>query len=112
MRLLHATLAAGLFALALPLLGAEDASKVQVGQPAPAIELPATQIEKILPDKKDAKTLSLKDLEGKKNVVLYFYPKAMTKGCTKESCQYRDRTREFAKLDTVIIGISTDKLDA
>ena len=49
------------------------------GQPAPDIELPATQIAKVLPDKKDAKTLHLKDLRGK-TVVLYFFPKALTGG--------------------------------
>jgi peroxiredoxin len=57
-----------------------EGKKVAEGQPAPDIELPATQIEKILPEKKDAKTLKLKDLQGKKNVVLYFFPKALTKG--------------------------------
>src|SRR5262249_50436541 len=65
----------------------------------------------ILPDKKDAKTLSLKDLQGKKNVVLFFYPKAMTPGCTIESCGFRDKVEQLAKLDTVVIGISTDTLD-
>jgi peroxiredoxin Q/BCP len=116
MRLPQAALAAGLLAFTLPLLAADDGTdKVQIGQPAPQIDLPATQIAKYLPDKKDAKTISLTDFQkgdNAKNVVLFFYPKAMTRGCTKESCQYRDRTREFAKLDTVIIGISTDKLDA
>jgi hypothetical protein len=53
---------------------------VKEGQPAPDVDLPATQIAKVLPDKKDAKTLALKDLQGKKNVVLYFYPKALTGG--------------------------------
>jgi len=53
---------------------------VEVGKPAPAFDLPATQISKVLPDKKDAKTISLKDFEGKKNVVLFFFPKAMTRG--------------------------------
>lgn len=69
------------FGAALCLLGAAPSAQAQVkeGQPAPDIELPATQIEKVLPDKKDAKTLSLKDLRGK-NVVLFFFPKAMTKG--------------------------------
>ena len=57
-----------------------SAADVKEGQPAPDVELPATQIEKVLPDKKDAKTLHLKDLQGKKNVVLYFYPKALTGG--------------------------------
>jgi peroxiredoxin Q/BCP len=44
--------------------------------------------------------------------VLFFYPKAMTPGCTKESCKFRDLSKDFAKLDTVVLGISTDKLDA
>jgi peroxiredoxin Q/BCP len=82
-----------------------------VGKPAPAVDLPATHVEKALPDKKDAKTLNLKDLQGKKNVVLFFYPKAMTPGCTVESCGYRDLIKDFEGLDTVVIGISTDKLE-
>jgi hypothetical protein len=53
---------------------------VKEGQPAPAVELPATFIESVLPDKKGAKTLSLADFKGKKNVVLWFYPKALTGG--------------------------------
>ena len=86
--------------------------KVEEGQPAPAVSLPATQIDKVLPDKKDAKTLSLDDFKDKKNVVLYFYPKAMTSGCTKESCAFRDKLDDFAKTDTVVLGISVDPLDA
>jgi peroxiredoxin Q/BCP len=73
--------------LALALVGlaglarAEDdkAGKPEVGKPAPDFTLQATQIDKAAPDKKDAKTLSLKDLQGK-TVVLYFYPKALTGG--------------------------------
>lgn len=59
-----------------------DGTKLRVkeGQQAPDVELPAVQVEKALPDQKDAKTLKLKDLQGKKNVVLYFFPKAMTPG--------------------------------
>ncbi len=53
---------------------------VKEGQPAPDIALPATQIGTVLPDKKDAKELRLKDFEGKKNVVLFFFPKAKTGG--------------------------------
>jgi hypothetical protein len=60
--------------------GQEGSKKIQEGQPAPDVELPATQVEKVLPEKKDAKTLHLKDLQGKKNVVLYFFPKAGTRG--------------------------------
>jgi peroxiredoxin Q/BCP len=59
---------------------AEDKqSKPEVGKAAPAIDLPATSIDKALPKSKDKKTLSLADLKGK-NVVLFFYPKAMTGG--------------------------------
>src|SRR5262245_21829642 len=54
--------------------------RVKEGQPAPDVELPATQVETVLPDKKDARTLKLSDLKGKKNVVLYFFPKALTGG--------------------------------
>src|SRR5438034_299937 len=108
-RLLQALVCAGLFVLCGAAIAA-DKKELKEGDPAPAVNLQATQIEKVLPDKKDAKTLNLKDFEGKKNVVLFFYPKAMTKGCTIESCGFRDKVEEFAKLDTVVIGISTDTL--
>src|SRR5437763_12541909 len=96
--------------LALYVPAAEETPKVEEGKPAPNVELEATQIEKVLPDKKDAKTLKIKDFKGKKNVVLFFYPKAMTPGCTVESCGFRDRIKKFEDLDTVVIGISTDNL--
>jgi peroxiredoxin len=70
---------AAVLAAALLAGPAPAADPPQEGKPAPDVSLPATQIEKVLPDKKDAKTLSLKDLKGK-NVVLFFFPKAMTKG--------------------------------
>ena len=90
--------------------GAADEKMPAVGEPAPDINLPATQIDKVLPLKKDAPSLDLKDLRGK-NVVLYFFPKAMTPGCTIESCGFRDRINDLARLDTVVIGISTDNLE-
>jgi thioredoxin-dependent peroxiredoxin len=43
------------------------------------------------------------------NVVLYFYPKADTPGCTRESCEFRDHAKKFTKADTVIVGVSPDK---
>lgn len=58
----------------------DKGGKVKEGQPAPDVSLPATQIDKVLPDHKDGKTLSLKDFQGKKHVVLYFFPKASTPG--------------------------------
>jgi peroxiredoxin Q/BCP len=89
-----------------------SAPTVKEGQKFPDVELPATQIEKVLPEKKGAKTLSLKDFHGKKNVVLFFYPKAMTKGCTVESCGFRDKLADFGPIDTVVLGISTDNIKA
>src|SRR5947207_1444898 len=111
--LMNGLLLAGAFALALS-VNADDKKetpKVEEGKPAPAFELPATQISTVLPDKKDAKTISLKDFEGKKNVVLFFYPKAMTRGCTIESNGFSKVVGDYAKLDTVVLGISVDKLD-
>lgn len=52
-------------------------------------------------------TLSLKDYKGKK-VILYFYPKDMTSGCTKEACDFRDNIKKFEKKNTVVIGVSAD----
>jgi peroxiredoxin Q/BCP len=50
----------------------------------------------------------LSDLRGKR-VVLYFYPKADTPGCTAEACEFRDDLRAFAKKGTVVVGVSPDK---
>ncbi len=52
--------------------------------------------------------VSLKDFKGKKNVVLYFYPKAMTPGCTVQACSLRDSKKTLEKLDTVVLGMSPD----
>lgn len=51
--------------------------------------------------------ISLKDYLGK-DIVLYFYPKDDTSGCTKEACSFRDNYPEFQKLDSVVLGISAD----
>ena len=51
--------------------------------------------------------VSLADLRGK-NVVLYFYPKDDTPGCTKEACAFRDYFAEFKKAGAVVLGVSTD----
>lgn len=52
--------------------------------------------------------VSLKDFRGQKNVVLYFYPKASTPGCTVQACGLRDHLNEYSNLDTVVLGISPD----
>ncbi len=56
----------------------------------------------------DDKVWSLQDYLGKKNVVLYFYPAAMTGGCTKQACSYRDHLGEFNGVDAIVVGISGD----
>ena len=52
-------------------------------------------------------SLSNKDFEGK-NLIIFFYPKDNTPGCTKEACAFRDFNRDIQALDTVILGISPD----
>lgn len=52
--------------------------------------------------------VSLKDFRGKSTVVLYFYPKAMTPGCTAQACGLRDSKKQLAKLGAVALGISPD----
>jgi len=56
----------------------------------------------------DNKTINLSDYKGKQNVVLYFYPKDDTTGCTIEANQFTALISDFAELDTVVIGVSKD----
>lgn len=70
---------------------------LKIGDKAPDFALPSDE----------QKTLSLHDLKGK-NVVLYFYPKDLTPGCTRESCDFRDAADFFTAKNTQIIGISKD----
>jgi peroxiredoxin Q/BCP len=53
----------------------------------------------------------LKDLKGKKAVVLYFYPKADTPGCTKEACGFRDTISDYSKMDVAVLGVSPDPVE-
>lgn len=53
-------------------------------------------------------TVSLADFAGKKYVVLYFYPKDMTPGCTTQACDFRDAEKDFSELNAVILGVSAD----
>ena len=71
---------------------------LQVGLPAPPFSLPDASME----------MMNLASYRGKKNVVLYFYPKDGTPGCTIQAIDFSDREPEFAKLDTVVFGISRD----
>ena len=60
----------------------------------------------------DGKTVNLADLVGKKIVLLYFYPKDNTPGCTKEACGFRDRMSELQKDNVEVIGVSFDSADS
>jgi len=72
--------------------------ELKEGDPAPDLSLPAS----------NGQNISLKDYKNKKRVVLYFYPKDDTPGCTKEACDFRDTIGEFAAQDAVILGVSLD----
>ncbi|NYV68927.1 thioredoxin-dependent thiol peroxidase [Bacillus sp. Gen3] len=70
----------------------------QIGNKAPDFTLKANNGE----------TVRLSDFIGKKHVVLYFYPKDMTPGCTTEACDFRDHHESFVNVDAVILGVSPD----
>ena len=70
----------------------------KIGNLAPVFTLKNQHGEKV----------ALKDFRGKKNVVLYFYPKALTPGCTTQACGIRDSAEELKKRDTVVFGLSPD----
>src|SRR4029077_18763531 len=56
----------------------------------------------------DGKQLRLRDFNGRRHVILYFFPKDFTPGCTREACSFRDRRAEVADLDAEVVGVSLD----
>ena len=60
----------------------------------------------------DGSTFHLSDFRGKKNVVLYFYPKDFTPGCTKEACNFRDESETMEKHDAIVVGVSADTAES
>jgi peroxiredoxin Q/BCP len=60
----------------------------------------------------DGSTVQLSRFRGKKNAVVYFYPKDDTPGCTKEACGFRDDISQLLAKDAVVFGVSTDNLDS
>jgi len=56
----------------------------------------------------NGKTITLKQFRGKSNVVVYFYPRASTPGCTTQACGIRDSMDELAAINTVVLGVSPD----
>ena len=71
---------------------------IRVGSPAPDFRLRT----------RDGSIVSLEEFRGKKNVVVYFYPKDFTRGCTAEACEFRDYYEQFKTLGAEVIGISGD----
>jgi thioredoxin-dependent peroxiredoxin len=80
----------------------QSQEKVRVGDVAPDFTLPS----------QSGKLVSLKDLVGKKAIVLYFYPKDDTPGCTKEACAFRDDHERFGNLEAEVIGVSSDSVES
>jgi peroxiredoxin Q/BCP len=72
---------------------------LKIGDPAPEFTLPADNNQMI----------SLQSLRGKK-VILYFYPKDNTPGCTKQACDFRDALPDFSSIDAQVFGISKDSI--
>lgn len=62
--------------------------------------------------KADGSVIQLSHFKGRKNVVLYFYPKDFTPGCTKEACRFRDSYKLFKEMNTEVLGVSTDEADS
>lgn len=71
---------------------------LEAGQEAPGFDLPNADMELV----------KLAGYKGKKNLVLYFYPKDDTPGCTLQAVELSDLEEEFGRLDTVVIGVSRD----
>lgn len=74
--------------------------RLEVGNPAPAFSLPNDQ----------GSTTSLSDYAGQK-LVIYFYPRANTPGCTKEACDFRDSLAQLNDLGVAVVGISPDSVE-
>jgi len=73
-----------------------------IGRAAPDFTLPSTTGEPV----------SLRQYKGKKTVVLYFYPKDDTPGCTKEACDFRDHHAELEAANVVVLGVSPDDMES
>ena len=78
------------------------AIKIKIGDLAPSFEGPTA----------NGTLLGLKDFVGKKNVVLYFYPKDDTPGCTKEACNFRDNLQPIRSMGAEIVGVSLDGVES
>lgn len=76
--------------------------KLKVGDVAPDFKLPSNTTAGV----------SLSEFRGKKSVVLYFYPKDETEGCTKEACAFRDTYERFKERGAEVLGVSSDTVES
>lgn len=102
MKNLKLSLAAFAMFACLSLCPAQTNSAPKVGDPAPLVE----------GKDQDGKTWKLADETGRKVVLLYFYPKDNTPGCTREACGFRDRITELEKSGVKIVGVSFDSAES
>jgi peroxiredoxin Q/BCP len=77
-------------------------SNIKIGDNAPNFTL----------NDQDNKPVSLRDYNGLSDVVLFFYPKDFSPGCTKQVCSFRDSYQEFTDLGAVVIGVSSDSVES
>lgn len=75
---------------------------IKKGDKCPSFTLPNQNGEKV----------NIDDLIGKKNLVIYFYPKDETSGCTQQACSFRDAYEDFKEIGAEVIGVSSDSIDS
>lgn len=90
-----------LFVLMTLFVSSSFSQELKVGDMVPEFQAPAD----------DGSTWDFKNHVGDKYIVLYFYPAAMTGGCTKQACTYRDFKNEISSANAMVVGISGDNVD-
>jgi len=80
----------------------KSGEKIEVGSTIPVFSLPD----------QDGEMFDISTVLGKKNLVIYFYPKDDSPGCTKQACSFRDQYEDFVDADAEVIGISSDDIES
>lgn len=88
------------------------ASSAAADETKPIVLKPGDKAPEFAGDTDEGKSWKSADHVGKKIVVLYFYPKDMTPGCTKQACTYRDMQKDFAGKEVEVIGVSGDTVES